>query len=234
MGFNYGNMDEATKQAEKNEANKGRALDEGDFKVAFREGEYTKTKTSNLDVMVLEWKVNAPDNDWMHRKKIMQRFIIDKKCQWQHDRFLILMKNLGVKLGSIKSDKDWDDVFEALAEARTKAVLRVFFQDSDKEEDGSIRPKAYPEFRVQNIIKGLEDGDDYAIKGGYKTMQPGEDTATDDPADEIPMDKPEPKKESTEEEDPKASEAAPEAAQEKAAETSKTSPEDTEDDDSWD
>jgi len=83
------------------------------------------------------------------------RFTATKPTQHQIDNFLVIMDDLGVDFDKIKKDRDWADVFEDLEEARVKANIQVYYKDEDKDDDGNVKPKSYPEMRIVEILKAL-------------------------------------------------------------------------------
>jgi len=195
--FNYSNLKEQAKEAKESEANKGKPLDEGTFSAVLRNGELTMSQAKN-DMFLLEWRVNAPGDKRMHRETLRMRFTATKNTQWQIDQFLSIMDDLGVDFTQIKKDRDWADVFEDMEEARVKASIQVYFNDDDKDDDGNVKPKSYPEMRIVEILKALPGA----------TVEEEEDEKPK--AKATPKAKPAPKKEKEEPKEEPAEEPAEE------------------------
>jgi hypothetical protein len=192
--FDYSNLKDAGVAAKENVASGGwKPLEEGEFLSKFRGGERTLTQgrggKPKRPMLVTEWKVVAPENERMHREDLKIRFMVE--FDFQMDRFLALLVEAGVDLGTVGDrglkigDKVWDEVFEELDDSKLSAKWKIYYNDSDKEEDGSVKKGSYPEFRLVEVVNGI----DSACQFADANHEPPASDAAEEP-EAVPAEKP--------------------------------------------
>lgn len=223
--FDYSNLKNDAEEAKKNKG--WRPYTEGVFPCAFLKAEKSKTQghggKKKRPQFILSWGVRKKADEFMHKKELKVRYILD--IDFQRERFLTDMIEFGVDFERLTCDADWEEVFDELFEQRCKANIKVYYNDSDKNPDGTIKEKAWPELRVEDVIVGLPEDSDWAIEGGWVTLC--DDVETPAPAE---AEAEEPKKKAAKAQKPKP-EPKPEPAEEEEAPETHEAPEQP---DAWD
>lgn len=159
--LDYGNLKKRGQEAQQNKGWK--PLTEDTFPCVFVGGDKGQTEgrggKPKLDRFQLQWRINRKSDDFMHKKVLKDNFL--EKFDWQMDKFLDTMIELGVDLDKVNGPDDWEDVFDELEEQRVKANIKVYYQDKDKNEDGTIRERAFAEYLLVDVIQGLPADSDW-------------------------------------------------------------------------
>jgi len=199
--FDYSNMNDRVQEARDNRENKGKPFEEGRFKGVLINAELGKSQKGNK-MFKLDFRVNCPESKRLHREKVSLRFTVTADTKFQVDDFVILMDDLGVDYNDLKKDRDWAGVFEQLEDERVKVVIEIYYKDDDKDDDGNVKPKSYPEMRIVEILKALpgatveeEEDEKPKAKAKPKTKpapkKEKEEEPKEEPAEE-PVEEPEP------------------------------------------